>query len=76
MPKKKTPQPQYIAVDTDHYETIALGSREQVTEELEAYIESNGFDEVDIAGIRVYQLGQEHTVLITKSIELSLQLND
>jgi hypothetical protein len=76
MPKKKTPQQQYIVVDTDHNELIALGSREQVTEELEAYIESNGLDEDDIVGLRVYQLGQEHIVLIAKSIEVSLQLND
>ena len=76
MPKKtpasKPLPPNYIAFDIDRDELIAVGTKEDVLDNIKSYCESEGMDEDDIeASIRVYQVVGER---IDLSIERQLEV--
>ena len=64
MPRKKAPQTKYIAFDDNNEEVIAVGTYDQVTEAVNAYIDSNVLDEDEWEGIKVFELGPEKNLLV------------
>ncbi len=71
MPRKKAPQTQYIAIDNDRDEVIAVGNRDQVTEAVTVHIDSNSLDEDELEFIRIFELGSEKSLYVQKQLEVS-----
>lgn len=75
MPKKtpasKPLPPNYIAFDVDRDELIAVGTKEDVLDNIKSYCESEGMDEDDIeASIRVYELGKQIDFNVERQLEV------
>lgn len=75
MPKKtpasKPLPPNYIAFDIDRDELIAVGTKEDVLDNIKSYCESEGMDEDDIqTSVRVYELGKQ----IDFNVEIQLEV--
>jgi hypothetical protein len=73
MPRKKAPQTKYIAFDNANDELIAVGTRDEVTEAVNAHIDSNALDEDEWEEIKIFELGSEKSLLIDvqKTVEVS-----
>ena len=75
MPKKtpasKPLPPNYIALDEDRDEVIAVGPKEHILDSIKSYCESEGMDEDDIqTSVRVYELGKQ----IDFNVEIQLEV--
>ena len=75
MSKKTTASkplpPNYIAFDIDRDELIAVGTKEDVLDNIKSYCESEGMDEDDIqTSVRVYELGKQ----IDFNVEIQLEV--
>jgi hypothetical protein len=73
MPRKKAPQTKYIAVDNNNEEVVAIGTRDEVTEAVNAYIDSNVLDQDEWEEIKIFELGPEKNLLVDvqKVVEVS-----
>jgi hypothetical protein len=63
MSKKKTLPSNYIAFDDYQNEFIATGTREQVIEAIQEYIDIEELEGDEIEQIKVFELGKEKLVL-------------
>lgn len=73
--KKKTASkplpPNYIAFDEDRDEIIAVGTKEQVLDNIKSYCESEGWDEDDIqTSVKVYELGKRIDLDVERQLEI------
>jgi hypothetical protein len=72
MSIKKKPLPSnYIAFDDCRDEVIATGTREQVTEAIQLYIETESLEGDEIEQIKVFELGAEKSILAEIKVEIS-----
>jgi len=72
MSKKKTLPSNYIAFDDYRDEVIATGTREQVTEAIQEYIDLENLEGDEIEQIRVFELGKEKVVLAHTRFEVTI----
>jgi len=75
MSKKSTASkplpPNYIALDINQDEIIALGPKEQVLDYMKSYCESEGMDEDDVQScISIYELGKKVDLQVANRIEV------
>jgi len=73
MPRKKAPQTKYIAFDDANDLLIAVGTYDEVTEAVNAHIDSNALDEDEYGEIKIFELGPELKLIvdIQKVVEVS-----
>jgi len=72
MSRKKAPQTQYIAVNMDCDEVIAVGTREEVTRAIQVYIDMESLDQDEIDNyVKIFELGPEKALHIETQIEVS-----
>jgi len=71
MPRKKAPQTQYIAIDDNSDEVLAVGNREEICNAVHVHIDSNSLDEDEIEHIKVFELGPEKNLFVERQFEVS-----
>jgi hypothetical protein len=71
MSKKKTLPSNYIAFDDYQNEVIATGTREQVIEAIQEYIDIEILEGDEIEQIKVFELGAEKNILAEIKVEIS-----
>jgi hypothetical protein len=71
MSKKKTLPSNYIAFDDYLNEFIATGTREQVIEAIQEYIDIEILEADEIEQIKVFELGAEKNILAEIKVEIS-----
>jgi hypothetical protein len=71
MSKKKTLPSNYIAFDDYQNEFIATGTREQVIEAIQEYIDIEELEGDEIEQIKVFELGVEKTIFAEIKVEIS-----
>jgi hypothetical protein len=79
MPKKSTASkplpPNYIAIDNNHEDIIAIGTKEQIVEAIQEYCYDSGWDENDVEDlVNVYELGKEINLVTDKQIKIDFDL--
>jgi len=75
MPKQK-PKPkavgtQYIAFDDYQDTVIVTGTREEVSEGIKIYIETENLDDDEIDQLKVFELDGEKSILVDRQVEIS-----
>ena len=71
MSRKKTTEPQYIAIDTTSDEVIHIGNRREINDFIQNHVEIEGLDEDECEHIKVFELGAEQDLIISCRTEVT-----